>query len=184
MKEALIAFIIALVIGSLINGYRPSPPDNSNQGGGAAGPGTGTSGPPTSYAGSGAQPSDQTFTTPEIASVNESNFESEVLSEKQPVLVDFTRSNCIHCFKMKPVLNQLAKEHAGALKVVQIDVMDNPAIANKYDINAVPAFLILDNGKTEGPFLGEMSQEQLEGMLKPHLRLTARPSVQPSAADG
>jgi thioredoxin 2 len=181
MKEALVAFIIALVVGSLINGYHPTAPDNSNQAGGGAAPSAGTNGPPTSYAGSGLQASDQTKSTPEIASVNESNFAAEVLNDKEPVLVDFTRDNCIHCRKMKPVLNELAKEHAGNLKVVQIDVMDNPAIANKYDINAVPAFLILDNGRADGPFLGEISKDQLETMIKPHLRLTARPGERASA---
>ncbi len=170
MKETLIAFIIALIIGSIINGLQPG--ESSSSGGGAA-PGAGT---PSGQAGGtsygGAQSGNEIANAPEVTTVTEGNFDREVLQDKQPVLIDFTRSNCVHCRKMKPIVNQLAQEYAGSLKVVQVDVMDNPALANRYEINAVPAFLIVDKGQAEGPFLGEMRMDKLKALLRPHLGLS------------
>jgi thioredoxin-like negative regulator of GroEL len=175
MKETLIAFIIALIIGSIINGFQPG--DNGGAGGGGASPGAGQpgAGQPggTSYSG---QPSgnEVAVDVPEVQSVSEASFDREVMQDKQPVLIDFTRSNCVHCQKMKPIVNQLAQEYAGSLKVVQVDVMNNPAIANRYEINAVPAFLIVDKGQADGPILGEIPMEKLKALLRPHLGLSVR----------
>jgi thioredoxin 1 len=168
MKETLIAFLIALIIGSIINGLQSA--DNANPAGGGGGPGAGSGQTGTSY--SGAPSANEVADVPEVTSVTDGNFDKEVMQDKQPVLIDFTRSNCVHCRKMKPIVNQLAQEYAGTLKVVQVDVMNSPGIANKYEINAVPAFLIVDKGQAEGPFLGEMPLDRLKALLKPHLGLT------------
>ena len=84
---------------------------------------------------------------------------------------------------MKPVLNQLAKQHAGNLKVVQIDVMDNPAIANKYDINAVAFF---DFGQWQGgwSFSGRNLKGQPGNHAKATFKIDSPPPEQSSAADG
>lgn len=172
MKETLIAFIIALIVGSIINGLQPG--DNAGAGGASPGTGQPSAGQPggTSYSG---QPSgNEVANVPEVQLVTEANFDQEVMQDKQPVLVDFTRSNCVHCLKMKPIINQLAQEYAGSLKVVQVDVMNNPAIANRYEINAVPAFLIVDKGQADGPILGEIPMEKLKALLRPHLGLSVR----------
>jgi thioredoxin-like negative regulator of GroEL len=182
MKETLIAFIIALIIGSIINGLLPGDTSGSG-GGGATAPGAGTpSGQSGGTSYGGEQSGNEIANAPEVTTVTEGNFDSEVLQDKQPVLIDFTRSNCVHCRKMKPIVNQLAQEYAGSLKVVQVDVMDNPAIANRYEINAVPAFLIVDKGRAEGPFLGEMPVEKLKALLRPHLGLSV--GAQPASSQG
>jgi thioredoxin 1 len=170
MKEALIVFIAALVVGSIINGLGPGPsqaPFPSSQGG---------ENPPSAQqegAGPVSNVPDSTYSGPDkIASVTESNFNSEVLQQKNPVLINFTHDNSVPCTKMRPVVNELANKYNGALKVVQVDIMDNPALANKYDISTVPSFVLLDGGQAEGPFVGAMSKDRLTRIVRPHLKVT------------
>jgi len=181
MKEALIVFIIALVVGSIINGMESTNPQAqppSNQGGalqpGQQGPGQ--EGQPSAQNGGSGPVStlpESTYTGPDkIANVTESNFQSEVLQEKKPVLIDFTHDNSVPCTKMRPVVNELANKYDGSLKVVQIDIMDNPSIANKFDISSVPAFVLVDRGQADGPFVGAMSKDRLARIVRPHLKMT------------
>jgi thioredoxin 1 len=172
MKETLIAFIIALIIGSIINGFQSPETSGAAGGGGSAGtsPSSSSSGQAGAYY--GAPSNNEVANAPDVPAVTEANFDSEVMQDKQPVLIDFTRPNCVHCLKMKPIVNQLAQEFTGTLKVVQIDVMDNPSIANRFEIHGVPAFMIVDKGQLQGPFLGEMPKEKLEALVKPHLNLS------------
>jgi thioredoxin 1 len=181
MKETLIVFVIALIIGSIINGFQPA--EGPSPGGGGAGDqGGANAGPGTSY--SGSPTNSEIANAPDVPAVTEANFDSEVMQDKQPVLIDFTRSNCVHCRKMKPIVNQLAQEYAGNLKVVQVDVMDNPSLANKYSINGVPAFVIVDKGQAQGPFLGEMPKEKLKALIKPHMHYSVGAIVQPNRQQG
>jgi thioredoxin 1 len=173
MKDAIIVFIIVLVVGSIINSIQAPPPP-------APAPQTQDNGqevPPNSSQNQGAGPvstlPESTYKGPDkIASVSESNFQSEVLEQKEPVLIDFIHDNSVPCTKMRPIVNELANKYNGALKVVQIDIMDNPSIANKYDISAVPAFVLLDGGQSEGPFVGAMSKDRLARIVRPHLKVT------------
>lgn len=155
MKDALIGFIIALVLGSIWNGYQSdnqsaseSPAANDT----AQGPGI------------------------PLASVNDANFKSEVLDQQQPVLVEFYTPSCSHCRNMAPILGQVAQQYSGTLKVVKMDVMDNPLIAHKYEINGVPAFVLFDNGNAVESFMGEMSKGKLLSRIKPHLDTAEHPA--------
>src|SRR5262249_26347974 len=126
MKDALIGFIIALVLGSIWNGYQS---ENQTPSGDSAAAGDAAQGPGIP-----------------LASVNDSNFQSEVLDQQQPVLVDFYTQTCSHCKNMAPILGQVAQQYSGTLKVVKMDVMDNPLIAKKYEITGVPAYVLFDKG--------------------------------------
>ena len=176
MKETIITFIIALFVGSAINGYLTDP-----QGEPGAGDG-GTIGQPqantTSDAGSDNQKVVSDATNADLPVVNESNFQNEVIDDKQPVLVSFSRANCSHCVKMQPIVTQLAHEYSGAIKVVQADVMDNPRISEKYQIYGVPAFLIVDHGKVQGPFVGEMPKTKLAALIRPHVKVSTSAATQ------
>lgn len=148
MKDALVGFIIALVLGSIWNGYQSENQSTSES-------------PAASDAAQG--------TGVPLASVNDSNFKSEVLDQQQPVLVDFYTQSCPHCRNMAPVLGQVAQQYSGTLKVVKMDVMDNPLIAHKYEINGVPAYVLFNNGAPVESFMGEMSKSKLLSKIKPHL---------------
>ena len=155
MKDWLLAFVVALVLGSIVNGYLT---DKQAQGG-------------DSPAGSDAS---QGAGVP-LSSVNESNFQAEVLDEQQPVLVDFYTQSCPHCKNMAPVLGQVAQQYSGTLKVVKLDVSENPVIAQKYEVRGVPAFILFDKGTPVESFMGEMSKSGLLSRIKPHLNASERP---------
>jgi thioredoxin 1 len=170
MKETIITFIIALFVGSAINGYLTEPQGEASAG--DVGVPVQPQAKTTSDAGGETQKVVAEATTADLPVVNESNFQNEVIDEKQPVLVSFSRANCSHCVKMQPIVTQLAHEYSGAIKVVQADVMENPEISEKYQIYGVPAFLIVDHGKVQGPFVGEMPKTKLAALIRPHVKVS------------
>lgn len=147
MKEAFIAFVIALVAGSIFNGMKA--PDDSAS---------------TSQS-SSAQEEVLNRTT----YVDESNFESEVIDSRTPVLVDFYSDTCGPCKKMEPVLAEVADEYQGSLKVARIDVLRTPHLAAKYSISAVPVLMVFKEGKCEQTVTGGQGKSQLVSMIKPYL---------------
>jgi len=161
MKDILIGFIIALVLGSIWNSMQQSPESGSQSKDGSA---------------------VNDLSVQAIVSVNQSNFQNEVLNQTQPVLVDFYTQSCPHCKKMAPMLGQIAQEYTGSLKVVKMDIMENQEIAHQYNIGGVPAFILFENGKPVESFVGEMSRPRLLSILKPHLLNTKpQPSENPPA---
>jgi len=73
-----------------------------------------------------------------IIEINEANFEAEVLQSNQPVLVDFWAQWCGPCKMLAPVLDEIAVEQNGRAKVVKVNVDENPALAQRYNIQAIP----------------------------------------------
>src|SRR5262249_48631197 len=89
--------------------------------------------------------------------------------QKQLVLVDFYTDGCPHCQKMAPIVAHMYKQYDGVFKVAQVDVMNNPQLAHKYDIGPVPAFLVFTNGKLVEAVAGEVPESELVSLIKPHL---------------
>ena len=82
------------------------------------------------------------------SAVTDSSFDQEVLKATEPVLVDFHATWCGPCKAMAPALEQVAAEMQGKIKVVKVDVDENPAVTGTYGIRAMPTLLIFKNGKT------------------------------------
>lgn len=82
-----------------------------------------------------------------VHSVNDLNFESEVMSSEQPVLVDFTATWCGPCRQIAPFIDQLADEYAGRAKVVKLDIDDAPNTAARFGIRGVPTLYVFKDGK-------------------------------------
>ncbi|MFH1423550.1 MAG: thioredoxin domain-containing protein [Candidatus Nealsonbacteria bacterium] len=78
---------------------------------------------------------------------NDENFEEEVLKSEKLVLVDLWRPGCGACLIMAPVIEELAKEFEGRVKVGKLNVFENPETARSYKIPAVPTFIIFKGGK-------------------------------------
>lgn len=99
--------------------------------------------------------------------VTDKNFETEVIGSKEPVVVDFFAEWCGPCKAMAPALDLVAKEMAGKVKVVKVDVDQNPEITQKYRIQAMPTLMIFKDGKVAATQVGALVQKtKLEAWIK------------------
>ncbi|HXF84011.1 MAG TPA: thioredoxin [Anaerolineales bacterium] len=105
----------------------------------------------------------------DVMLVNEETFKSEVLDSAQPVLVDFSAVWCQPCKMLDPVVKQLAAEWEGKVRVVKIDVDENPNLAMQFGIMGVPTLLFFKNGEVKERVTGFMPKEKLVARFGPHL---------------
>ena len=94
------------------------------------------------------------------------NFDSEVLKSEQPVLVDFWASWCGPCRMLAPVIEEIAKEYEGKIKVGKVNVDEQPALAGKYGISSIPTVILFKGGQIASSAIGYRPKEDLEAMLK------------------
>lgn len=92
--------------------------------------------------------------------VTDGNFEQEVLKSSEPVLVDFHAQWCGPCKAMAPALDQVAAELKGKVKVVKIDVDENPNVTGSYGIRAMPTLIIFKDGKVAAQHTGAIVQKK------------------------
>ena len=101
------------------------------------------------------------------AFVTDANFKKEVIDCKEPVVVDFFAEWCGPCKAMAPALDAVAKEMAGKVKVVKVDVDQNPGITQEYRIQAMPTLMIFKDGKVAASQVGALVQKsKLETWIK------------------
>jgi thioredoxin 1 len=96
---------------------------------------------------------------------NEQNFDAEVLQSSVPVLVDFTATWCGPCRALAPIVEKVADELAGKVKVGKLDIDEAPAIAGKYGIRSVPTVLIFDKGTKKAQHVGLTTRDKLVQLL-------------------
>lgn len=99
--------------------------------------------------------------------VNDANFQSEVLESNLPVLVDFWAPWCGPCKAMSPVVDAIADEYAGKVKVVKVDIDDAPQAAAKYAVFSIPTFVVIQAGAVKSQFTGLRSKQALLEAVKP-----------------
>src|SRR3989338_5202521 len=100
-------------------------------------------------------------------SVDDKSFETEVLKSTLPVLVDFWAEWCGPCKMLSPIVDELALELNGKLKVVKVNVDDAQELAMKYSIMSIPTLLVFKNGEIATQMVGAMPKVQLLNKLKP-----------------
>lgn len=98
--------------------------------------------------------------------VNEQNFEQEVLKAQQPVVVDFWAQWCGPCKMLAPVLDEIATEQAGRAKVVKINLDENPGLAERYRVQAIPTLLFFAGGEVKEMTVGAASKRAILGKLE------------------
>jgi thioredoxin 1 len=101
--------------------------------------------------------------------VSDDTFEKEVLQSSQPVLVDFYADWCGPCRAIAPIVEEIARELSDRLKVVKLDVDQNPQTAMQYGVQSIPTLLIFKNGKEVERLIGYMSKAKLMSKIEPHL---------------
>jgi thioredoxin 2 len=109
---------------------------------------------------------------PWLVSASDATFELEARAAP-PVIVDLWAPWCGPCRFVGPILEQLAKEHAGRLKVVKVNVDENPALSRRFDARSIPTMLVLKDGQVVDRVVGAMPKPQLEARLAPHLVRTS-----------
>ncbi len=97
--------------------------------------------------------------------ITSENFRKEVLNSEVPVLVDFWASWCNPCKMMSPIVEEIAGEMEGKIKVFKLNVDEERNLAIKYNIMSIPAFLLFKDGKVEKQTIGMQSKEDLINFL-------------------
>ncbi|MDW7679563.1 MAG: thioredoxin [bacterium] len=102
-----------------------------------------------------------------LLTVTEENFKSEVLQSDLPVLIDFWAAWCGPCKAIHPIVEELAKDYQGKLKVGKCDVDSNQQIALKFGIRSIPTLLIYKDGEVVEQIIGAVPKQQIVKKLEP-----------------
>ena len=97
----------------------------------------------------------------DVQQVNDSSFEADVLKSDLPVLIDFWAPWCGPCKQISPVVDELAKEYAGRLKIVKMNVDDNPQTPSKYGVRGIPNLILFKGGQVRDQIVGAVPKAQL-----------------------
>jgi thioredoxin 1 len=97
----------------------------------------------------------------DVQQVSDSSFESDVLKSDLPVLIDFWAPWCGPCKAIAPVVDELAKEYAGRLKIVKMNVDDNPQTPSKYGVRGIPNLILFKGGQVREQIVGAVPKAQL-----------------------
>jgi thioredoxin 1 len=101
--------------------------------------------------------------------ITDANFQKEVLNSDKPVLVDFWAVWCAPCKMVAPVVEELAKEYDGKLKVGKLDVDSNPEVSMKYGIRSIPTLMVFKGGKVVEQIIGAVPKRNLVEKVIPHV---------------
>jgi thioredoxin 1 len=104
-----------------------------------------------------------------VSEVTDSNFQAEVLESDVPVLVDFWAPWCGPCRMVAPVVEEIAKERAGDLKVVKLNTDENQNTAIAYDVMSIPTLILFNHGQVAKKVIGAYPKRKLEAELEPAL---------------
>ena len=100
-----------------------------------------------------------------IVNLNDSNFDKEITQNDQTVLVDFWAPWCGPCKMISPMLDEIATEKAGSVRVAKVNVDENQNLSVKYNVRAIPALLFFKNGQLRDQVIGMTSKKDLLGRL-------------------
>ncbi|HTW11633.1 MAG TPA: thioredoxin [Solirubrobacteraceae bacterium] len=102
-----------------------------------------------------------------VSAVTDNNFQAEVLESDLPVLVDFWATWCGPCRQVAPVVEEIASEKAGQLKVVKLDTDENQQTAIQYNVLSIPTLIVFKNGQEVKRVTGAYPKKRLEAEIEP-----------------
>ena len=100
-----------------------------------------------------------------IKHISDASFEADVLKSGTPVLVDYWAEWCGPCKSIAPILDEVAKEYTGRLKIAKINVDENQAVPAKFGIRGIPTLMLFKNGNVEATKVGALSKTQLAAFI-------------------
>src|ERR1700732_185234 len=106
-----------------------------------------------------------------VQAVNDANFQTDVIeaSKTQPVMVDFWADWCRPCHMLSPTVEEIARENAGKLKVVKLNVDESMNAAAKFNIRGIPTLLVFKGGQVADQIVGAVPKEQIVKILERHI---------------
>ena len=104
-----------------------------------------------------------------VITLNEENFDKEVLQSDIPVLVDFWATWCAPCRMIAPVIDAIAEEYEGRLKVGKVNVDESSSLAIRYGIRAIPTLILFKDGKVVEQLVGVQPKDTIKSIIEKHL---------------
>ena len=104
-----------------------------------------------------------------IVYVTDDSFDAEVLKSEQPVLVDYWAEWCGPCKMIAPILDDLAGDYNGKLKIAKLNIDENPGTPPKYGIRGIPTLMLFKDGNVEATKVGAVSKSQLTAFIDSNL---------------
>ena len=105
----------------------------------------------------------------EVLHINDADFESIVVNSDIPVLLDFWAPWCGPCKMIAPVLDELAPEFAGKVKIVKMNVDDNQTTPSQFGVRSIPTLLLIKNGQVVATQVGALPKTQLANFINQHI---------------
>lgn len=104
-----------------------------------------------------------------IVTLTQDNFQQEVLSSDQPVLVDFWAEWCGPCKRVAPLLDEIAEEMNGKVRIAKLNVDENQELAYKFQVQSIPTFILFKDGQMADRMMGAMPKSHFQGFIDRNL---------------
>ncbi|OGP20488.1 MAG: thioredoxin [Deltaproteobacteria bacterium GWA2_55_10] len=101
-----------------------------------------------------------------ITNVTDSTFETMVLKSEVPALVDFWASWCAPCRAIAPIVDEMANEYSGRIRVTKMNVDDNPATPGRYGVRGIPTLILFKGGKVVDQLVGAVPKSQIKELIE------------------